>query len=216
MPDDPNPNPQPDPTPDPEPTPDPQPDPEPDFQAPKSQAELDRIVEARIARERRKFADYDELKAKATELDKIKDEQKTESEREKERAEKLERERDEALQKANTTLIRAEVIAEAARQNAVNGQAVYRLLPDDHGIEVDDDGNVKGVKEAVESLLGENDYLVAKPGRRTSGNGADQGARGGGNGDRQFTREQLQNMTPEEIRDSLRKGELNEVLKTGA
>lgn len=216
MPDDPNPNPQPDPTPDPEPDPAPKPDPEPDFQAPKSQAELDRIVEARIARERRKFADYDEVKAKAEKYDKVLDEQKTESEREKERADKLERERDDALRKANTTLIRAEVIAEAARQNAVNGEAVYRLLPDDHGIEVDDDGNVKGVKAAVESLLADNDYLVAKQGRRTSGNGADQGARGGGNGERQLTREALQNMEPEEIRDALNKGELNEVLKTGA
>ena len=35
------------------------------FQAPASQAELDRIVEQRLARERAKYADYDDLKAKA-------------------------------------------------------------------------------------------------------------------------------------------------------
>lgn len=47
------------------PTPEPAPNPEPTPDQTFTQAELDRIVSERLQRERAKFADYDELKAKA-------------------------------------------------------------------------------------------------------------------------------------------------------
>ena len=50
-----------DPTPNPDPTPDPAPEPDQTF----TQADVDRIVRERVKREREKFADYDDLKAKA-------------------------------------------------------------------------------------------------------------------------------------------------------
>lgn len=50
-----------DPTPTPDPTPDPAPQPDQTF----TQADVDRIVRERVKRERDKFADYDDLKAKA-------------------------------------------------------------------------------------------------------------------------------------------------------
>ncbi|ARQ95448.1 head scaffolding protein [Mycobacterium phage Shandong1] len=59
-----------------------------------TQADLDRIVEQRIARERAKFGDYDDLKGKAAELQKIRDGEKTELQREREAREAAERERD--------------------------------------------------------------------------------------------------------------------------
>ena len=46
-----------------------------------SQAEVDKIVADRVARERKKFADYDTLKKKASELDKIQESQKSETQK---------------------------------------------------------------------------------------------------------------------------------------
>lgn len=43
-----------------------------------SQADLDRIISERLNRERSRFADYDELKAKAEQLDQIEEANKTE------------------------------------------------------------------------------------------------------------------------------------------
>lgn len=43
-----------------------------------TQAEVDKQIEARLARERKKFADYEDLKKKASEYDKFQDSQKTE------------------------------------------------------------------------------------------------------------------------------------------
>lgn len=46
-----------------------------------SQADLDRIIGERLSRERSRFADYDDLKAKAAEFDKAADAQKSELQR---------------------------------------------------------------------------------------------------------------------------------------
>lgn len=67
-----------------------------DFKAITTQDELNRIVGERIARERSKFADYGDLKAKAAQFDKIEEQNKTEIQRATERAEAAEAERTEA------------------------------------------------------------------------------------------------------------------------
>lgn len=51
------------------------------FKAPASQEELDRIIQARLDRERKKFADYDEKAAAAAELAQLKEANKTEAEK---------------------------------------------------------------------------------------------------------------------------------------
>ena len=56
-----------------------------------SQADLDRIIGERIARERGKFADYDELKRKANEFDKAAEASKTELQKALDRAEAAEK-----------------------------------------------------------------------------------------------------------------------------
>jgi hypothetical protein len=53
---------------------------------------LDRIIEARLARERSKFAGYDELKAKASKYDELEDAKKTDEQRSAERIARLESE----------------------------------------------------------------------------------------------------------------------------
>ncbi len=55
-----------------------------------TQAELDQVLKDRLERERKKYADYDELKASREELQRIKDGERTE-------LEKLQAERDKAL-----------------------------------------------------------------------------------------------------------------------
>ena len=56
-----------------------------EFKAPTSQEELDRIIATRLDRERKKFADYDEVKAKAAKLAEIEEANKSEAERTAER-----------------------------------------------------------------------------------------------------------------------------------
>jgi hypothetical protein len=61
---------------------------------PASQEELNRIIAERINREKAKYADYSDLKAKASEFDKLSEASKSELQRATERAEQAERERD--------------------------------------------------------------------------------------------------------------------------
>jgi len=60
------------------------------FRPIESQGELDRIVADRLARERRKYADYDELRARAARLDELEAAGRTELERAVARAEAAE------------------------------------------------------------------------------------------------------------------------------
>lgn len=80
-----------------------------------TQAEVDRVVQERIAREREKFADYEDLKSRAEKLAEIEEAQKSETEREREQREKLEQELAEArkaLESERTNALRAQVAAE--------------------------------------------------------------------------------------------------------
>ena len=72
-----------------------------------SQEALDKIVQSRVARERAKFADYDELKAKAAKLAEFEESQKTEAEKAAERLAAAEKRAAELEAKAT----RAEVAA---------------------------------------------------------------------------------------------------------
>lgn len=83
-----------------------------------SQEELDQIIQARIARERNKFADYDDIKAKAERLDEIEEANKSEIEKKEELLK--------ALQVENETLkleaLRSRVAAEkGVPANLLNG-----------------------------------------------------------------------------------------------
>ena len=79
----------------------------PEFEPIASQEALDKIIQARIARERAKFADYDELKAKAEKLAEFEESQKSEAQKAQERLEAAEKRAAELELKAT----RAEVAA---------------------------------------------------------------------------------------------------------
>ena len=66
----------------------------PTYTPPATQADLDRIIAERLGRERSKFADYDDLKTKASEFDKLEEANKTELQKAIDRAAQAEKERD--------------------------------------------------------------------------------------------------------------------------
>jgi hypothetical protein len=180
-----------DPTPDPDPTP---PAPDKTF----SQADLDRIVAERLARDRKGREDYDDIKTKLTTLE------QAEADREKAKlsdTERLEAEKAEALKKAQEAEDRSTARETAANQRIINAEfrtlareanvpadrfAAAVKLADLSGVTVDDEGNAVGVKEAVEALVAAHGYLVEKTQAKTLG-----GASGGKADPPDKTKEQL-------------------------
>jgi len=117
------------------------------------QSEVDKVVEARLARDRKKWeAEYQS---------KLEDERKkaamTETERLRAAKEEAEAQAAKTLAAANEILIRAEVKSIAADMGLVDGDAAYALVDRD-SIELKD-GKVKGVKEALEALVKAKPWL---------------------------------------------------------
>lgn len=77
------------------------------FRAPASQEELDRIIQGRLDRERKRFSDYDDLKARAAKLAEIESANQTEAEKVQARLDAAEKRASELEAKA----LRAEVAA---------------------------------------------------------------------------------------------------------
>lgn len=117
-----------------------------------TQDELDRILSDRLARERQKFADYDDLKGAAEKLAELEAEQMSELEKAQKAREDAEAKAQAALEAANDRLMRAAFIAEAAKAGASHPEDAYALA-DKAGVEMGDDGSVSGVAEAVATLV---------------------------------------------------------------
>ena len=124
-----------------------------------TQEEFEKALKARLERERKKYANYDELKAKLAELEKAEEERRKAEMTE---AERLKAEKEEAEKKAQEAAEQAKKAQESAQQRVINTEirSVARVLnandPNDvlalidkSGIAIDDDGNIKGVDEAV-------------------------------------------------------------------
>lgn len=100
-----------------------------------TQADVDRIVAKRLAQQKKEhFADYDDLKAAATELQQIKDASKTESQKLSDELTALKQqlaERDDALQKETLKSLRAEVAAtKRVPANRIHGATKEELEAD--------------------------------------------------------------------------------------
>jgi hypothetical protein len=151
-----------------------------------TQADVDRILGERLARERAQHGDIDALRRKAQQFDELQEAQRSDLEREQQARQEAEQQAQVARDTAQAHLRRASVLAEAATAGAHNPEAVVALLKDrdwkvtvpgqdgqaDQNFEVTvgDDGQVTGAREAVKAFLGldENQYLV---GRRQPGPG---------------------------------------------
>ena len=163
----------------PEPKPDDKADDKPD-EKPKSftQEDLDRVVNDRLRREREKFADYGDLKKKGAEFDKLQDAQKTELEREKERAARAEADRDAALERSKTTARRAAIVGQAAKAGAIEPSEVVQLLPDEL-VSFDDDGNVSVDEAGFAAWVKARPHLFGKHLPQGDGDGGPRGGEGG-------------------------------------
>lgn len=131
----------------------------------KSQAELDAIIEARVARAKPK--DYDELVALRDKVKAGEEAEKSELQKEKDARAEDNRKASERVSKADAALIRAELLTEATAQKAADPSIVVALLQG--ALTVDDDGNVVGAKDAVKALLKEKPILVAGTSQSSGG-----------------------------------------------
>lgn len=157
----------------PEATPEPTPEPAPADKT-FTQAQVDRLIQDRLARAK-KPDDYDDLKKRAEEYDKLQDAQKTELQKAQERADKAEQTAAQRTQAADRRLIEAAVLAEASKQRAIKPEHLHKLI-NSESVTVGDDGQVTGAEEAVKSFLEANPEYV---GNARPGGGADLGARQG-------------------------------------
>ena len=162
-----------------------------------SQEQVDRIVGERVKRERDKYDDYDDLKGAAAKLAQLEEAQLTEVERANKAREAAEQAAKAAMDAANTRLMRASFIAEAAKAGAAHPEDAYALA-NKAGVEVGDDGNVAGVSDAVKALVDAGRLVMAQGPRAASLDG------GAGSGDR--SSEKARALTPEQLHAAGRMG----------
>ncbi len=130
-----------------------------------TQAELERQLGERLARERAKYADYEELKTAKAKLDELEAGQLSERDKLQKQIEKLEKKAAEAearaLEKerlAQETLIRSAVLSEASKLGFANPEDAYLLLAQKPTI--GEDGQPAGVAEAIKALAESRPYLL--------------------------------------------------------
>ena len=137
-----------------------------------TQAELDQIVKDRLARDRKKFADYDELKTKLTQFEEAENKRKESemTELEKLQAQLQERETKEAALAEQLTKLQDSIKQNKIR-NAFNEVATSQSIAylddafsfaDLTAVSIDEDGKVTGIEDVVEALVKNKPYLVAK------------------------------------------------------
>ncbi len=123
-----------------------------------TQADLDRIVQERVARERGKYADYEELKKAKGELDTLKAGQLSETEKGTKRATEAETKAQAAEARLRETVTRVEIERQARRLSIVDEDAAYRLL-DAAKLEYDGDGKPANVEALLKDLARAKPYL---------------------------------------------------------
>lgn len=154
---------------------------------PEQQAEVDRIIAERLARanataskraleEQAKalgFETYAELEAAVKAQKAAQEKEKTDLQREQEAKQAAEQRAQQAEAKAKQALIKSAFVAAAAGANLVNIEDAFQLA-DLTAVTVSDEGQVDGVKEAVEALVKAKPYLVQAGGTQqtTGGNPA--------------------------------------------
>ena len=124
-----------------------------------TQADIDKAVKERLARERKKYANYAELQAAADELGKLKEAQLTDQERLQNQLAELTETLTVTKQAAQQKTLEAAIIAEAAKLN-FNDPADAVALVAQADISFDDNDNPVGVADAVKSLAEQRQYLI--------------------------------------------------------
>lgn len=133
------------------------------YTPPATQADLDRIVEARLARERDKYKGYDDYKSKAAKWDQLEDEKKTPSEKaiEEARAQAT----GETSVKFERRIAATEIKSIAATVGFLDPADALAVLGDEVP-KKDDDIDVDELKKRVEKLASDKPYLVKEASRK--------------------------------------------------
>jgi hypothetical protein len=127
-----------------------------------TQDDVNRIVADRVARTQQKFADYDQLKSAAAELDKVRDASRSDLERAVEAARKEGAQV--ATQAANSRLVKAEARALAAGAKFRDPSDAVAFLGDLSSVKVTADGDVDtaSLEKALADLAKAKPYLLAE------------------------------------------------------
>jgi len=131
-----------------------------------TQDELNAIINDRLARERNKYSDYDDLKKAATQLQEIEDAQKSEAEKLQEALAQAQQEREQLLEARKRDRIEMAVLTAAQKANWRDPQDAMRLI-DTSVLEVSDEG-VKGVEDQLKALAEKKPYLLREAEGRMS------------------------------------------------
>jgi hypothetical protein len=124
-----------------------------------TQEELDRIIAERLQREREKFRDYDALRRKAEEFDKLQQAQMSEQEKLAKRLAELEQENQALRKQGQEHTLKYEIMLLASRLGIVDPEAAYRLL-DLSRIEFGQDGRPTNLEQGLKDLIKAKPYLV--------------------------------------------------------
>lgn len=137
-----------------------------------TQSQLDELIAKRIERERKKFADYEDIKTKASEYEKALEEKRLAELSEKERAEELAKKYEAEKQElaAQLEAIRSQAQQERIRNEfikvATSANIAYLddaiTLADLSAVNIDEDGKVVGIDDVVKTLVENKPFLVAK------------------------------------------------------
>lgn len=136
------------------------------YQPPATQADLDRIIESRIARERDKYRGFDDFKAKAAKWDELEDEKKTPSEKAIEEARA--KAAGETSAKFERRIASTEIKSIAATVGFLDPADALAVLGDDVP-KKDDDIDLDELKKRVEKLAQDKPYLVKEQSRKPRG-----------------------------------------------
>lgn len=127
------------------------------------------------------FDSIDALKAAAKAHKETQEANKSELEKEKAARAQAEAAAKAAKERADKTLITAEIKVLAIQAGFVDPADAVALV-DRSGISVDDKGSITGAKEAIEALKKAKPHLVGKSGQGTVGGGSNPAGGGGGSG----------------------------------
>lgn len=135
-----------------------------------TQSEMDEIIARRLARERKKYEDYDDLKAQLVEIEEAKEKQKKAEMSEVERLQaeleekaKAEEELANKVSEMKTHNKQQKIKSEFVRKASANGieyiDAATKLANMDN-VELDEEGNVVGMDEVISELVENNPFLI--------------------------------------------------------
>lgn len=136
-----------------------------------------------IAREKgnlqRRYGDYDDLKTKAAEFDKLADAQKTDLQKATDRAAELERQNADLTRQVQESKVTAAIASAAGAKGIVDADAASKLL-DWAAIQYDQDGRPSNLDALLDDLVKARPYLAGQT--SAGGGGFDGGSRGGASG----------------------------------